>query len=164
MRLGRHVEAVADYEEIIELTRDIKPGELFRAFYALTRARLGDLSALARLRDEVREILKVGAGLDLKSPYIFYMLYYDAACIHAALAQLALRDQARPPAERRRLAQVDLDRALELFGKARAAGEFPAAITLAEIRRERLLDPLRTDRRFQLLMMDLAFPDSPLAP
>ena len=34
-------------------------------------------------------------------------------------------------------------------------------IHLDEIRKERLLDPLRSHPRFQLLMMDLAFPDDP---
>jgi serine/threonine-protein kinase len=164
MRLGRHVEAVADYEEIIELTRDIRPGELFRSFHALTRARLGDLSALARQRDEIREILKVGAGLDMKSPYIYYMLYYDAACIHTALVRLALQDQRKPPAERQRLARPDKERALELLSKARASGEFKTAIPLDEVRKETLLDPLRSDPRFQDLMMDLEFPDDPFRP
>ena len=88
MRLGRHEGAAADFEEIVELTRDIKAGELFRAFHALSKARLGDLSALARLGNEVRETLKVGAGNEVKSPYVYYMLYYDAACIHVALANL----------------------------------------------------------------------------
>ena len=89
------------------------------------------------------------------------MIYYDAACIHAALAKLALQDQGKPPAERQRLAQSDLERALELLDKARAAGEFKGMIHLDEVRRERLLDPLRSHPRFQLLMMDLAFPDDP---
>ena len=52
------------------------------------------------------------------------MMYYDAACVHAALAQLALQDQGKPPAERQQLAQRDLDRTLELLDKARATGEF----------------------------------------
>ena len=50
--LGRHTEALADFEEALELTRGtgIKEGELCSwAFNALTRARLGDLSALALL-------------------------------------------------------------------------------------------------------------------
>ena len=62
MRLGRHAEALADFEEIVELTHGTKHGELFRAFHALTKARLGDLSALALLGDQVRETVKAGAG------------------------------------------------------------------------------------------------------
>ena len=43
---------------------------------------------------------------------------------------------------------------------ARAAGAV-GSIRLDEVRREKLLDPLRANPRFQLLMMDLAFPDDP---
>jgi len=89
------------------------------------------------------------------------MVFYDAACIHAALARLALEDQEKPSSERRRLADRDMERALELLDKARATGEFKGMIRLDEVRRETLLDPLRTNPRFQLLMMDLEFPDSP---
>ena len=91
------------------------------------------------------------------------MLCYDAACVHAALAKLTLQDQRKPPAERRRLAQIcgDLDRALELLDKARATGEFKGMIRLDDVQKEALLNPLRTDPRFRLLMMDLAFPEDP---
>ena len=92
------------------------------------------------------------------------MLYYDAACVHAALARLTLQDQRRPPAERQQLADRDLERALALLDKARSGDEFKEMIHLDEIRRERLLDPLRSDHRFQDLMLDLAFPDDPLQP
>ena len=47
------------------------------------------------------------------------MTYYDAACVHAALARMAVQDQGKPLAERRQLAQRDLDRTLELLDKAR---------------------------------------------
>ena len=160
-RLGQQHEAVADFEEVVELTRDIKPGELMRAFHTLTSARLGDLSALRRLGNEVREVLNVGAGGDEPSPYVYYMTYYDAASVHATLARLALDDQTKPLAERQPLAQQDLDRALKLLERARATGEFKGMIRLEEVRRDPTLDLLRKDRRFQLRMMDLAFPDSP---
>jgi serine/threonine-protein kinase len=162
-RLGRFTEALADFEEVIELTRGTKDEELFRVFYALTKARLGDLSALALLGDQVRDILKAGAGHEggALTYSLYWMVYFDAACVHAALAQLALQDQGRPPAERRQLADREVGRALDSLDKARATGEFKGMIRLDEVRRETLLDPLRTNPRFQLLMMDLEFPDSP---
>jgi eukaryotic-like serine/threonine-protein kinase len=160
MRLGRNAEAIADFEEILELVRDTMYGDLFRAFHALTRARIGDLSALALLGDQVRETLRLGVRHN--STYTgYYMIYYDAACIHSALAKRALEDQGQPPAERRRLADRDLDRTLDLLDKARATGEFKGMIRLDEVRRDPTLDLLRADPRFQLLMMDLAFPDNP---
>ncbi len=92
------------------------------------------------------------------------MLYYDAACLHAALAKLALQDPGKPPVERQQLAQPDLDRALDLLDKARSDKEFQGMIRLDEVRKETLLDPLRTNPRFQLLMMDLEFPEDPFVP
>jgi hypothetical protein len=137
---------------------------IFRAFHALTKARLGDLSELAVLGVQVRDILKAGTGQGMPSAYDFWMNCYDAACVHAALAQLALRDQGRSPAERQQLAERDLERALDLLDKARSSDEFKDVRILDEIRRERLLDPLRSHPRFQDLMLDLAFPDDPSRP
>jgi tetratricopeptide (TPR) repeat protein len=162
MRLGRHTEAVVDLEEILELTKGTRLSELFRAFHALTKARVGDLSALSLRGDEVRKTVKAGAGRAGNAAYGYWMLYYDAACIHAALANLALREQGKPPAERQRMAEPDRERALDLLEKAGATGEFKT-IRLDDVRKERLLDPLRSHPRFQLLMMDLAFPDDPFA-
>jgi hypothetical protein len=92
------------------------------------------------------------------------LTYYEGACIHAALSTLALEPRGRPATEREQLARSDLERALELLDKAHATGEFREAIRLDEVRREKLLDPLRADPRFQRLMMDLAFPDDPFQP
>jgi len=165
MRLGRHGDALPVYEEILELTRNQKKSELYRAFHTLTKARLGDLSRLALLAGEIRETLRLGATADRYSyNYGYYMTYYDAACIHAALATIGLEDRQAPPEERQRLAQQDLERALELLDKARANDEFKSMIRLGDVRREALLDPLRSHPRFRLLLMDLAFPHDPLRP
>jgi tetratricopeptide (TPR) repeat protein len=165
MRLGRLDEALADFEEVIELAHGTEDEQLFRIFGALTKARLGDLSALALLGDHVGELLKGGEPLYGVSTAVslYCMLCYDAACVHAALAQRTLQDLGKPQAERQRLAQQDLERALELLDKARSEGEFKGMIHLEEVRRERLIDPLRSDPRFQLLMMDLEFPENPFA-
>jgi serine/threonine-protein kinase len=162
MRLGRNAEASADFEEILGLVQGTMYGDLFRAFHALTRARLGELSALALLGDQVRETVRVGVGHGgIYTGY--YITYYDSACIHSALAKRALEDQGQPPAERRRLADRDLQLALELLDKARADGEFKKMIHLDEVRKEALLDPLRSHPRFQLLMIDLAMPAEPFS-
>jgi hypothetical protein len=62
------------------------------------------------------------------------------------------------------LAAPDIEHALDLLEKARSTGEFKSNVLLDEVRREPLLDPLRTNPRFQLLMMDLEFPDNPFQP
>ncbi len=160
-RLGRHAEAIAEFEETLQIPESTKSGELLQAFLALAKARLGDSSMLAHMGRPIREALEQGTspkGAD------YYMTGYDAACVHVALAKLAIDDQQAPLAERQRRAQRDLDRALELLDKARATGEFKGAIRLDEIRREPLLDLLRNHPRFQLLMMDLVFPDCPVGP
>jgi tetratricopeptide (TPR) repeat protein len=163
MRLGRLPEALADFEEVIELTHGTNDEELFRVFRALTKARLGDLSVLALLGDQVRDVLKTGAsrGGASTANSMYYMLCYDAACVQAALARLTLQDQGKPQTERQQLADRVWERALDLLDKARLEGELKQQIPLDEIRREPLLDPLRSDPRFQLLMMDLEFPDRP---
>jgi tetratricopeptide (TPR) repeat protein len=165
-RLGRLTEALADFQGALELAHanGDKEEDLFRVFHALTKARLGDLSELALLGDQVRDILKVGAVRGGETVYSYWMFYYDAACVHAALYQLALQDQGRAPAERQQVADRDLERALELLDKARLEDEFKELIRLDEIRKETPLDPLRSHPRFQLLMMDLAFPDDPFRP
>jgi tetratricopeptide (TPR) repeat protein len=165
-RLGRFTAALADFQEALDLAHENgdKEEEMFRAFHALTKARQGDLSELALLGDQVRAILKVGTDQGGETVYNYWMLCYDAACAHAALTQLALQDQRRLPAERKLLAGRDLERALGLLDRARATGEFQHMIRLDEVRKESLLDPLHSHPRFQLLMMDLAFPDDPFRP
>ncbi len=162
MRLGRLTEALPDFKEAAELAHSIgsRDEELYRAFHALTKTRLGDLSELALRREEIGATVNAGAGVGF-SVYGYTMLFYDAACAHAALAQLALQDQQSLPAERRRLADRELRRALELLDKAHATGEFKGWFRLDAVRSERLLDALRAHPEFQRLMMDLEFPDNP---
>jgi tetratricopeptide (TPR) repeat protein len=165
-RLGRLTESLADFQEARELTHGTEDEELFRAFSALTKARLGDLSESALQRDRLRDTVMAGSDKSGKK-YSYWMLFYDAACLHAALAKHALEDPGTPPVRRRQLAQPDLERVLDLLEKARSDGEFKGMVRLDEVRRERLLDPLRDDPRFQRLislMMDLEFPDDPFRP
>ena len=165
MRLGRHAEAIADFDEILGLVSNTMYAELFRAFHALARARMGELSPLARLGNEARETVRLGAGRDGIRKYTgYYITCYDAACIHSALAKRVIETEGQPLADRRRLAAQDLESALRLLERARATGEFKAMIRLDEVRRETLLDPLRAEPRFQLLMMDLAFPEETFQP
>ena len=128
-------EALADYEEAISL-RDHLPAEdtanspqLLRLMAQLTKARLGDDSRLARLGEQARITLKEKTGMQP----IYWMTYFDAACVHAVLAQVALNDHRKPLRERQQLAQRDLDRGLELLDRSRATGEFKGMIRLDEV-------------------------------
>jgi hypothetical protein len=160
-RLGRHIEALTEYQEIAELTYGSKEGELFRAFHAVTKARLGDLSALASLGDEVHVVLRLGVNPESCTVYQYYMTYYDAACLHGALAMLALESREGPSSQRERVVQQHLERALDILEKSLAIGELKVTIPLDEVGQELLLDPLRSYPRFQFLMMDLAYSDDP---
>jgi tetratricopeptide (TPR) repeat protein len=161
MRQGRHAEALSRLEELVALSDPLNH-EAYLLLQALTRARLGDRSVLLRLGNQARRILRERAG---PQPLLYSLIYYDAACIQAALAQIALQDPGKPLTDRQSAAQPDFERAIELLYQARAAGEFKGTmISLDELRREKLLDPLRNRLRFQILMMDLAFPADPFAP
>ena len=63
MRLGRHREALADFEELVQSARGSRALETYWAFHSLTKARLGDLSELAHMEDRARDFLRVsGTG------------------------------------------------------------------------------------------------------
>ena len=106
MRLGRLAEALADFEEVIELTHGTKDEELFRDLSVLTKARLGDLSALALLGDQVRDMMRAESGRGGASNTLHIMLCYDAACVHAALGESGRsRTSGKPPARKRQSAR-----------------------------------------------------------
>ena len=92
----------------------------FARFHALTQARLGNGSVLARDAHEIRATLKVGVGPRVVSTYYgYWMAFYDAACVHLALAKLDENEPQLPPEARQRLAQQDLERAWALLDEAR---------------------------------------------
>ena len=149
MRLGRHAEAITDFEEIIVLTSGNRHSELFRAFHALTKARLErSVGPGSRGSRDARHTF-TGGMAGRRVYHFFWMNCYDTACLFAALAKLSLQDQGRTVEERQRLYQRDLERALDLLDRMRAPGEYGKSIPLDEIRKEPLLDPLRANPRFQ---------------
>jgi serine/threonine-protein kinase len=83
-------------------------------------------------------------------------LYYLAGC-HARLGGVAGAPDSGLSADE---GPPELDRAMEILGRAIAGGYRP----LKWMRRDPDLDPLRSRPDFQLLMMDLAMPADPFAP
>ena len=81
-RLGRLVEALADFREVIELAHENgdRDEELFRLFHALTKARLGDLSELTQLGDRGPDTVEAGTGQGGSTIYTYWIFNYDAAC------------------------------------------------------------------------------------
>jgi serine/threonine-protein kinase len=82
--------------------------------------------------------------------------YYNLACYHARLAGIAVESGSGLTAEG---ARTDADHAMEDLRRAVAHGF--RILPLMAIDRD--LDPLRSRPDFQLLMMDLTFPDDPFA-
>jgi serine/threonine-protein kinase len=78
------------------------------------------------------------------------------ACTHAELAGLAGEAGSGMTASEGR---AEADRAMEWLRRAVAAGYQHVAL----MRKDPDLDPLRSRPDFQLLMMDLEFPDDPFA-
>jgi tetratricopeptide (TPR) repeat protein len=82
--------------------------------------------------------------------------HYDLGCVHANLASIAaLPGSGMTAAE----GLAEADRAMQWLHRAVARGYRNVAL----MRRDHDLDPLRSRPDFQLLMMDLEFPDDPLA-
>jgi serine/threonine-protein kinase len=96
----------------------------------------------------------VSVGERLRSTY-YEPLYYLAGC-HALLGGIAAAKGSGLSTD---LGTVELDRAMNALHRAAAAG----FRSVAWLRRDPDLDPLRSRLDFQLLMMDLAMPDDPFA-
>jgi hypothetical protein len=139
-------------------------GRYFKELLVLAR---NHLSARIRCQEDEENVLLRGSfigGLAGVRVYSIYLMNcYDAACLFAALSKRSLQDQGITVGERQRLSQRALERALDLLDRMRVPGEFGNAIPLDEIRKEPLLDPLRSNPGFQRLMMNLSFPDNPFA-
>jgi serine/threonine-protein kinase len=82
---------------------------------------------------------------------------YNLACGNATLAGIAIKPGSRMTAAEGRLAA---EQAMQWLHRAVARGYRNVAV----MQRDPDLDPLRSRRDFQLLMMDLEFPDDPFAP
>jgi hypothetical protein len=81
---------------------------------------------------------------------------YNLACLHAQLASLEAMPGSREEAAEGRAAA---ERAMQWLHRAVARGWRNVPV----MERDHDLDPLRSRLDFQLLMMDLKFPDDPFA-
>jgi tetratricopeptide (TPR) repeat protein len=134
-QLGRHVEAVADWEQAIALN-DEKPrdGE-YRCGRAASLARAGQL---AEATAAVEEILKPGNAAN--------GVLYDAACVYALAAAQAAK-QARPNTSSLRAEQY-ARRAVALLRQAMQTGYQ----NVAHMKKDADLDALRDRADFKLLL------------
>jgi serine/threonine-protein kinase len=131
-RLGRHREAVADWDEALRL--NATPA-------ATAGFRLGRADALARAGDYIRAAAEAGELAGGGSPP--GAMLYDLSCAFSLSASAASRDAARPLPEREKYAEAWSRQAVSLLRSAAAAGFFRDAASRARLGKDSDLDSLR---------------------
>ncbi len=138
--LGRHAEALKDWDRVVEVDTSILAG-WNRLARARARARVGDHARAVREADEMVEAASAHGG--------FYA--FRAASVHAAAARSVASDGAISQAERGRLAERYTARALALLRSAHEAGAIDTA-GLKELRSGEAFASLRSRSDFQALL------------
>jgi serine/threonine-protein kinase len=142
-RLGRHTEALADWNAALAIGHG-DSRERLRPGRAITLAHLGQ-HALATA--EVQE-------LTAKGPLSGAQAYAAARAWSVASISVS-RDASLPQADRSRLADSYKARAIEMLGKANAAAHFKAPREALEIKSDPDLDPLRSRADFRKLLQEI---------
>jgi tetratricopeptide (TPR) repeat protein len=138
-RLGRHAEALQDWDRVLELNPNpvLRPMERLERTLAL--ARTGDH---ARATADAEELLHFAAD-----GHFAAIVYSTAATVHAVAARAAAADAALPGSERAARAERYAARAVELLRKAAGAGH-----DLSAAKDDRDFDFLRARDDFKKLL------------
>jgi tetratricopeptide (TPR) repeat protein len=131
-RLGRHAEALADWDRALKVPPPPDVQTWLRRQRALSLARMGKAAEARAVADEL-------AATGAKDP----KAWYEAACIHACLA---FTEGSNP--ERKEECCI---RALELLRRAEAAGYFRDPARIEDLKKEGDLNTLRAREDFQKL-------------
>jgi serine/threonine-protein kinase len=151
-RLGRHIEAIADYDRALGLD-DGSEGDLIRLDRAIATARAGDhVQALAQAEPLARSV---------KIPLADRC--YKLARVLARAAAAVRDDPKLVPTDRAARAEKFAARAIEQLAQARDAGHFVHSANLDELRKDPDWAPLRARREFEMFVMDLIFPADPFS-
>lgn len=144
--LGRHAEAVRDWDRVIALAwpLDRPVLVLMRCVDQLHAGQWRDAAAAA----EALAALPDSGG----------ERFYNSACV---LSLSAAAGEKADDAESRRLARGYADAAFGLLERARRTGYFHSEASRGLLDTDHDLDPLRGRRDFQLLRLDAAFPPDP---
>jgi serine/threonine-protein kinase len=159
-RAGKLAEAVEAFERSIPIVQklvDANPNVIrWQSELAFDLVYIGFLGAKAGRTAEAvasyRRAAAIWTRLSSRTPHDLYNL----ACTHSRLAGLAAEPGSGMMATEGR---AEADRAMDWLRQAVAAGYRK----LTFLRTDPDLDPLRSRPDFQLLLMDLAFPDDPFA-
>jgi tetratricopeptide (TPR) repeat protein len=147
---GQYQEALADWDRAIALA-DQPARDQFRRGRACDLARVGDHTGAVAELDALTQGRSVPGDV-----------WYDQACGYALASVAAARDEKLPSAERDRLAEEYVGRALEMLGKATTAGSFQHRGRVEHLKKDDDLESLRSRPDFRKLLRELeenAIPD-----
>jgi serine/threonine-protein kinase len=157
---GKPAEALAGMERSLAIMRKLAEADPSVRLYQTKMATcLGESAGIHREAGRHSEAAAAAreAGAILERLSILEPIdCYNLACTNAVLADIAIEPVSGMTAAEGRAAA---ERAMEWLHRAVARGYRNVAL----MRRDHDLDPLRSRPDFQLLMMDLAFPDDPFA-
>jgi len=141
--LARHKEAVKDWERAITLDSGAQRSH-FVVLRAGSLARSGDHAAASAVAAKL-EKLPGETGENL----------YNSACIYALSSAAAGRDTKLAAAVRKKLASQYGARAVELLGKAGAAGYFKNPAQIVHMKKDTDLEPLRNRTDFKKFLAEI---------
>jgi hypothetical protein len=152
---GKPAEALATFERELAIRRKLAaadPSVLWsQRMLAVCFGHIGGIHLEAGRYSEAATAVRESVAIPERLPILEPGDCYNLACGHAQLAGLAAMPGSRVGTSEGRAAA---ERAMEWLHRAVARG-YRNMLTM---RRDHDLDPLRSRRDFQLLMMDLAFP------
>jgi hypothetical protein len=98
---------------------------------------------------------EIGVGINLALGCLRELVRDDLACVYALSSAAAGKDAALPQVGRDRLREQYAARAVELLGKAQAAGFFKNQASVDQLKKDTDLDSVRSRTDFQKLLGDL---------
>jgi serine/threonine-protein kinase len=157
---GKPAEALATFEHELAIERKLAeadPSVLWnQRAIGLSLGHIGGIHLEAGRHAEAATAIRESVAIYGRLPTLEPIDCYNLACGHAQLAGLAALPGSRVGTSEDHAAA---ERAMEWLRRAVARGYR----NMVAMRRDRDLDPLRSRPDFQLLMMDLEFPDDPFA-
>jgi serine/threonine-protein kinase len=157
---GKPVAALAAFQRAMVIYRklaDAHPSVVgFQEHLAVCLGDIGAIRVEAGRAAEAEPAIRQEVEILERFPTLGLSDLYNLACGYANLARIATMPGSGMTAAE---GQAAADQAMQWLSQALAAGYHNMAV----MRRDHDLDPLRSRPDFQLLMMDLEFPDDPFA-
>jgi serine/threonine-protein kinase len=152
-RLGRHTQALADWDRALPLTTSPEERSKLAAQRLLARVHLVPYT------EATDEVNALAARLEPKDSEARFSL----ALVHDQLAEVAAGDLAASADERRRRIDAHASEALALLVQANAQGLFRNPYRIRTLQNSAFFAAFRRRPEFQALLMDLCMPSNPFA-